>query len=72
MKWICLEKEKPQLNERVLFYWPEGDNKKPCFIFGYYDGKDFLTEDNTLLVGSWEVTHWLRIPPLPEPPKGFK
>lgn len=69
MKWIDLKEQCPELNERVLFYWPDGDYKKPCFIFGYYDGKDFQTEDSKLLCGSWEVTHWLRIPPLPEAPK---
>lgn len=69
MRWVKLEDQKPEIGERLLFYWPEGDTKRPCFIFGYYDGHCFLTEDETLLCGPWEITHWLRIPPLPQQPK---
>lgn len=65
-KWIKCEEQTPLEGERILWYWPEGNYKIPCFVFGYYDGRDYQTEDQKLLCGSWEVTHWLRIPQLPK------
>src|SRR5574338_857094 len=61
MKWIPLSERKPDKTDRYIIY--SGD----VYAADYNEKYDAWSDDNQIV--SYEITHWMPMPPLPEPEK---